>query len=346
MQGVLPKWHWTVPALDGHGPTALSSAPPAGPRAAARAGCEGEPLTGRREEDRRPVGRTDFKSDGTRATCPVGSTPTLFRHHPRPELPRARPYRPAHAAQPERDVRPARARCHRRRAGGRRPQPRGGAQTVRDAPDPGGAAHPDLARPADPLLRHVAGSRRRPLPSRAGAHRPPEALPLRERPGDTRPGDRARPRPAAGLPGRAAPDRLRSPLPRRRLAADPAPYRRREGARSRHQAGRRLPGTLGRGRARLPGKGRPASGLRDRRRRRGGGARALPSLPAPDPPRAGRGAGQDGDHPDRGDPRGRRIPCPGGPPPDGPAPRRAGRAPPPRPPGGGGAGGPDRGGVR
>ena len=26
------------------------------------------------------MGRTDFKSDGTRETCPVGSTPTLFRH--------------------------------------------------------------------------------------------------------------------------------------------------------------------------------------------------------------------------------------------------------------------------
>ena len=28
------------------------------------------------------MGRTDFKSDGTRETCPVGSTPTLFRHRP------------------------------------------------------------------------------------------------------------------------------------------------------------------------------------------------------------------------------------------------------------------------
>ncbi len=32
------------------------------------------------EEDRTPVGRTDFKSDETRSTCLVGSTPTLFRH--------------------------------------------------------------------------------------------------------------------------------------------------------------------------------------------------------------------------------------------------------------------------
>lgn len=34
----------------------------------------------RKEEARIPVERTDFKSDGGRHTCPVGSTPTLFRH--------------------------------------------------------------------------------------------------------------------------------------------------------------------------------------------------------------------------------------------------------------------------
>ena len=32
------------------------------------------------EEDRTPEGRSDFKSDEARATCLVGSTPTLFRH--------------------------------------------------------------------------------------------------------------------------------------------------------------------------------------------------------------------------------------------------------------------------
>jgi hypothetical protein len=32
------------------------------------------------EEDRTPVGRPDFKSGEARATCLVGSTPTLFRH--------------------------------------------------------------------------------------------------------------------------------------------------------------------------------------------------------------------------------------------------------------------------
>ena len=31
------------------------------------------------EEDRTPVGRPDFKSGEARATCLVGSTPTLFR---------------------------------------------------------------------------------------------------------------------------------------------------------------------------------------------------------------------------------------------------------------------------
>ena len=31
------------------------------------------------EEDRTPVGRSDFKSGETRTTCLVGSTPTLFR---------------------------------------------------------------------------------------------------------------------------------------------------------------------------------------------------------------------------------------------------------------------------
>ena len=31
------------------------------------------------EEDRTPVGRSDFKSGETRSTCLVGSTPTLFR---------------------------------------------------------------------------------------------------------------------------------------------------------------------------------------------------------------------------------------------------------------------------
>ncbi len=31
-------------------------------------------------EDRGPVARTDFKSDETRRTCLVGSTPTLVRH--------------------------------------------------------------------------------------------------------------------------------------------------------------------------------------------------------------------------------------------------------------------------
>ena len=32
-----------------------------------------------KEEDRTPVGRSDFKSGETRTTCLVGSTPTLFR---------------------------------------------------------------------------------------------------------------------------------------------------------------------------------------------------------------------------------------------------------------------------
>ena len=40
------------------------------------------------EEDRTPVGRSDFKSGETRTTCLVGSTPTLFRQprtiHPVP----------------------------------------------------------------------------------------------------------------------------------------------------------------------------------------------------------------------------------------------------------------------
>ena len=38
------------------------------------------------EEDRTPVGRPDFKSGEARATCLVGSTPTLFRHFPNNEF--------------------------------------------------------------------------------------------------------------------------------------------------------------------------------------------------------------------------------------------------------------------
>ena len=39
------------------------------------------------EEDRTPVGRSDFKSGEMRTTCLVGSTPTLFRQ-PRDVRPR------------------------------------------------------------------------------------------------------------------------------------------------------------------------------------------------------------------------------------------------------------------
>ena len=77
---VAVRWGWV---LDGCGGAALSSAPAGrASRRAWKAGWEDKSLTGRRGEDRRPVGRTDFKSDGTRETCPVGSTPTLFRHYP------------------------------------------------------------------------------------------------------------------------------------------------------------------------------------------------------------------------------------------------------------------------
>ena len=34
-----------------------------------------------KEEDRTPVGRSDFKSVEARTTCLVGSTPTLFRQY-------------------------------------------------------------------------------------------------------------------------------------------------------------------------------------------------------------------------------------------------------------------------
>ena len=74
--------------LDGRGRAALCSPCRRGRRLGRRPGEAGggASRTGRRlkarEEDRRPVGRTDFKSDGMRETCPVGSTPTLFRHAP------------------------------------------------------------------------------------------------------------------------------------------------------------------------------------------------------------------------------------------------------------------------
>ena len=271
-----------------------------------------------------------------------------FDSHPLPPLPcdlSSREYaRPAHAPEPECDVRPSRARRHRHRADRRRPQPRRGAQALRDAPGRRSAPHPGHARPPHPLLGNAARSRRRPLPAGGSAHRPAEALSFRKRPHHARPGDRDRPRHAAGLRGRPAAHRLRHPLPRHRLAADHAQDRGGEGARPRDQADRRFPGTVGGGRARLPGTGRAAPGRGDRGRRRGDRAVALPPVLPSDPPRAGRGAGRGRDHPPRGDARGRRIARPGRTAPDDPPACRARRAAPRRSPGGRGAAGTGRGG--
>ena len=273
-----------------------------------------------------------------------------FDSHPLPPLPcdlSSREHaRPAHAFEPEHDVRPARARRHRHRAARRRPQPRRGAQALRDAPGRRGAPHPRLARPAHSLLRHASRPRRRPLPAGGGAHRPAQTLPVRDCPRHTCSGYGDRPRRAAGLRGRPATDRVRHPLHRHRLAADHGRDRGGKGACPRDQADRRLPGTVVEGRARLPGTGRAAPARGDRGRSRGDRAGALPPVPPSHSPCAGRGAGRGRDHRARGDARGRRVARPLGTAPDDPPARRARRAAPRRPPGGRGAAGPGRGGDR
>ena len=98
--------------LDGRGRGGYAGQAPGGPVAIrVKRSPQGRRGSKATEEDRRPVGRTDFKSDGTRETCPVGSTPTLFRHG-------SRPGRYARSGRTPRRLEPGRAAGHREGPGG------------------------------------------------------------------------------------------------------------------------------------------------------------------------------------------------------------------------------------
>ena len=237
---------------------------------------------------------------------PPSSATTL-----RPEPPRARPSLPCLRA---------RARCPARPRPSRPTSCWSAAATATSrcssasgCARPPGCASPSSHVTCSPPTRECCRPRRRPLPDGRGAYRSPETLAVRECTRHSRSRDRDRPCGAEGPGGRPTAHRLRRPLPRHRLAADHGRDRGGEGARPRDQADRRLPGTVGGGRARLPQTGRAAPGRGDWGRSRGDRAVALPPTPPSDPPRPGRGAGRGRDHPARGDARGCRVARPGRP---------------------------------